>query len=389
MLTEYQLLVAKQKLLADEAQNHAVNALQRLAQQLHACESSEEQKATRLSFKQFNAKREGYEGAIRGLYFYGRVGRGKTMLMDLFYNSLAIHRKKRVHFHRFMADIHRRLNQLAVSDKKITEPLTHVASSIAAETDLLCFDEFFVTDIADAMLLSGLLEALFHHGVVLVATSNSQPNQLYKNGLHRERFLPTIALIQQYCDIISIDGDSDYRLMANDEKLKQIKYFLHNDGDNSALLAIYQQVSRDLEMRAGTTTINNRSINYLAKTDTCVLFDFFALCSEPRSQLDYIVLADTYSDVFLINVPQFSGELSVKATNGVEDGYQRKGDFLSNMTVQDDEARRFIALVDEFYDRKIRLYLSAQVEINDLYQGTELAFAFKRCQSRLHEMQRF
>ena len=368
MFTEYKLLLEKQELMPDEAQSLAVNALQRLAQQLQSSERGE---------------------TIHGLYFHGRVGRGKTMLMDLFYDSLVIKRKQRVHFHRFMADIHRRLNQLAVSGKKITEPLTHVASSIAKEIDLLCFDEFFVTDIADAMLLSGLLDALFHHGVVLVATSNSQPNDLYKNGLHRERFVPTVALIQRHCHVISIDGDRDYRLKIHDEQLKQSKYFLQNNDGASALIASYQQVSRNSKLQTGAITVNNRSIDYLAKTDTCILFDFAALCSEARSQLDYIVLADTFSDVFLLNVPQFSAVLRATITSGVEDGYQRKGNLLANMTVQDDEARRFIALVDELYDRKVRLYLSAQVAINDLYQGTELAFAFKRCQSRLHEMQRF
>ncbi len=368
MLTEYKLLLEKQKLMPDGAQVLAVNALQRLAQQLQASDRGE---------------------TIRGLYFHGRVGRGKTMLMDLFYNSLAIHRKQRVHFHRFMADIHRRLNLLAVSGKKITEPLTHVASSIAAEIDLLCFDEFFVTDIADAMLLSRLLAALFQHGVVLVATSNSQPNELYKNGLHRERFIPTVALIQRHCHVISIDGDRDYRLIVHDQQLKQRKYFLQNDDGASALITSYQQVSQYSKLQAGAITVNNRAIDYLAKTDTCILFDFAALCTEARSQLDYIVLADSYSDVFLLNVPQFSGTLSATVTSGVEDGYQRKGDLLANMAVQDDEARRFIALVDELYDRKVRLFLSAQVDINDLYQGRELAFAFKRCQSRLHEMQSF
>lgn len=360
------LLVAKQ-LEFDPAQISAIDALAILSQQLLA--------------EQLQPKSP--KNILPGLYFHGRVGRGKTMLMDLFYNEITIEKKQRIHFHHFMESIHQQLAQLTGQ----SEPLTHIATQWAKEFDLLCFDEFFVSDIADAMLLSGLFSALFSRGVTLVATSNCQPEQLYRNGLQRERFLPTIALINQYCQVVSIDGDVDHRRTKLAENSSYKNYFLLNKQGNKQLIARYKSLARVEQFTAGKIVINHRDISFVAKNEDIIYFDFFALCSGPRSQRDYMALAKKFSTVFIANVPKFSGELVPAVFSGVEDSYQRSGVLMGELQKLDDEARRFIALVDEFYDQGIKLILSAEVDIFELYQGEQLAFEFERCQSRLIEMQ--
>ena len=323
----------------------------------------------------------------KGLYFYGRVGRGKTMLMDLFYQHIDFDKKKRLHFHHFIESVHQQLDTL-VGIYKST--LNTIAESWAKEFTLLCFDEFFVNDIADAMLLSGLFSALFEQGVTLVATSNCQPEQLYRNGLQRERFLPTITLINQYCQVISIDGDTDHRLNNEQSISNYANYFLLTQQGNEQLLSFYKQlcVNNRCEFTAGLLHINHRDIPYLAKCNEIIYFDFFSLCSGPRSQRDYMQLAKLFSIVIIRNVPQFSGALIPAVFSGVEDSYQRSGILMGQLRHLDDEARRFIALVDEFYDQGVKLIISAEVDIKELYQGKQLAFEFARCQSRLFEMQK-
>jgi cell division protein ZapE len=374
MKQAYQQLLDNEKLCYDVAQVGAVNALAHLSSDL--CLQSEHKK------KRANAK---------GLYLYGRVGRGKTMLMDLFYQHTAIQNKKRIHFHHFMESVHLQLKTLVGN----SNPLDIIAKQWAENIKLLCFDEFFVSDIADAMLLSGLFSSLFERGVVLVATSNCQPEHLYRNGLQRERFLPTIALINQYCDVVSIDGDVDHRCKYFQSPDEYTHYYLMtNDGNHKLEDTFYSLIKTvpssqhlNKEQRL-VVNINYRDITYIAKDDSVIWFDFFALCSGPRSQRDYIELAKQYSTVFLSNVPQFSGNLIPAVFSGVEDSYQRSGILLGELRELDDEARRFIALVDEFYDQKIILFISAEVDIPQLYQGKQLAFEFERCKSRLYEMQK-
>jgi cell division protein ZapE len=363
----YQELLNNKQLDFDPAQVNAIDSLVALSEQLIAQDKA------------------GYkaENHVQGIYFHGRVGRGKTMLMDLFYNELAIENKKRIHFHHFMESVHQQLTQLTGQ----SEPLTHIASKWSKEFNLLCFDEFFVNDIADAMLLSGLFTALFAQGVTLVATSNCQPEQLYRNGLQRERFLPTISLIRQYCQVISIDGDVDHRRSKLTGNSSYENYFLLSDQGGKKLVARYQSITKIEPLVAGDITINHRQITYLAKTDKTIFFDFFALCSGPRSQRDYMALAKRFKTVFIANVPMFSGKLVPSVFSGVEDSYQRSGVLMGDLQQLDDEARRFIALVDEFYDQGIKLIVSAEVDIFSLYQGQQLAFEFERCQSRLIEMQ--
>ena len=366
MKDAYQDLLTNKQIDFDAAQTEAVDALFSLSEQLAQQKLPKKLKKT-----------------ISGLYFHGRVGRGKTMLMDLFYHHVAIDNKKRIHFHHFMESIHQQLAQLTGK----SEPLSYIAKAWAKEFDLLCFDEFFVSDIGDAMLLSGLFSALFTEGVTLVATSNCKPEQLYRNGLQRERFLPTISLIKQHCQIISIDGDTDHRRSQLSPNTHYANYFLLENEGNKKLTERFKSITKVEHVIAGEITINHRQLSYLAKSHQCIYFDFFELCSGPRSQRDYMSLAKEFSTLFIANVPTFSGELVSAVFSGVEDSYQRSGVLMGDLRHLDDEARRFIALVDEFYDQKIRLILSAQVDIFELYQGQQLAFEFQRCQSRLVEMQ--
>ena len=363
----YQELLANKQLDFDTAQTHAVDALILLSEQLLAQQHLPEK----------------VKKNIPGLYFHGRVGRGKTMLMDLFYQHLAIKNKKRVHFHHFMESVHQQLAQLTGQ----SEPLSHIATKWAQNIDLLCFDEFYVSDIGDAMLLSGLFSALFTQGVTLVATSNCQPEQLYRNGLQRERFLPTIALINQHCQIVSINGDVDHRRTKFSKNSCYNNYFLLDNQGNTKLVERFQSLTDTAELVSGEIEVNHRQLCYLAQSDNVIFFDFFALCSGPRSQRDYMVLAKDFDTVCIANVPLFSGELVPAVFSGVEDSYQRSGVLMGELQQLDDEARRFIALVDEFYDQNVKLIVSAQVDIFELYQGQQLAFEFERCQSRLIEMQ--
>ncbi|WP_057830912.1 cell division protein ZapE [Colwellia sp. TT2012] len=367
MKKAYQELLVNKQLYFDAAQTQAVDALVLLSQQLIERQQSPKK----------------LKKPIAGLYFHGRVGRGKTMLMDLFYQQLPITKKKRIHFHHFMESVHQQLAQLTGQ----SEPLSHIAKAWAKNIDLLCFDEFFVSDIADAMLLSGLFSELFTQGVTLVATSNCQPEQLYRNGLQRERFLPTIALLKQYCQVISIDGEVDHRRSNLAKNAIYANYFLLANQGDKKLNARYKSVTKGEPLVAGEIEINHRPLSYLAQSDQVIFFDFFALCSGPRSQRDYMALAQDFSTVFIANVPQFSGKLVPAVFSGVEDNYQRSGVLMGDLQQLDDEARRFIALVDEFYDQNVNLIVSAAVDIFDLYQGQQLAFEFQRCQSRLMEMQ--
>ena len=293
---------------------------------------------------------------IRGLYIRGGVGRGKTFLMDLFYESLDIEQKKRVHFHRMMRDVHDRMKTLSF----VENPLDRIATSIAQETRVLCFDEFFVSDIGDAMILGGLLQGLFKRGVILVTTSNSQPDDLYKDGLQRQRFLPAIALLKEYTDVVKMDGDTDYRLRILQ---KAGTYLSPDDASAADRLNYFFEESASTQIESDTyLDINGRDICARRCAKGIAWFRFTDICDGPRSQADYIEIARWYPSVIISGVPQFDATL-------------------------DDQARRFIALVDEFYDRRVKLILSADVNVQDLYQGARLSFEFERTVSRLIEMQ--
>ncbi|MCC5880490.1 MAG: AFG1 family ATPase [Idiomarina sp.] len=295
---------------------------------------------------------------IKGLYFWGGVGRGKTYLVDTFYNALPFERKMRIHFHRFMQRVHDELKLL----KGQSDPLPKIAETFAREARVICFDEFFVQDITDAMLLGTLMQELFKRGVVLVATSNIVPDDLYKNGLQRQRFVPAIELIKSNCEIVNVDNGIDYRMRT----LTQAEIY-HSPLDDAAdknLITYFNQLAPDHQAHSvdKPITINHREIPTRMEADDVAMFEFNALCGGPRSQHDYMEISRLYHAVLLANVHQM-GEKS------------------------DDMARRFIALVDEFYERNVKLIISADVPLKELYAGGRLSFEFKRTISRLQEMQ--
>ena len=336
-------------LVADERQRRIVDKLERLQ-----CEILEQESLS----ARLRRWLPGKSGAAtpRGVYLWGSVGRGKTFLMDLFFTSLEIDRKKRIHFHRMMSDVHSRLKRTG----DVEDPLSHVAADIAASTSVLCFDEFFVSDIGDAMILGRLLDGLFSRGVILIATSNATPRDLYKEGLQRQRFVPAIEALEMHLDVIELDGGVDYRLRL----FEQAGTYL-TPADETACV----KLAHYFEEIASGTAISDHEINVLGraiKTRHCAKgvawFQFMDICDGPRSQEDYIEIARWYPTVIISDIPVLTAEL-------------------------DDPARRFIALVDEFYDRKVKLILSAASRADRLYQGTRLEFEFRRTTSRLTEMQ--
>ncbi len=334
----------------DIAQEQAVSLLQSLHETLCAEHARKPGLFARLLGKPAPRK------MIHGLYFWGGVGRGKTFLMDIFYEELPIAEKKRLHFHRFMREVHRRLRDLQGEPN----PLEKIAASFAAEARVMCFDEFFVSDITDAMLLAGLLERMFADGMTLVATSNVEPDNLYRDGLQRSKFLPAIELIKAHTLVHRMDGGVDYRLRALESA--EIYHFPLDSAAEEGLARAFQDISPDAGRADVVLPIEGRDIMTRRCGDGVAWFDFDAVCDGPRSQNDYIELARLFQTVLIGKVPRFDEQ-------------------------REDQARRFISLVDEFYDRNVKLIVSAEAGIPDLYRGQRLSFEFRRTESRLQEMQ--
>ena len=294
---------------------------------------------------------------LRGLYFWGGVGRGKTFLVDAFFAELPIREKRREHFHRFMQDVHARLRR----NRDRASPLEQVAADIAAKARVLAIDEFVVGDVADAMILGALLEALFRRGVTLLATSNLPPRDLYRGGLQRDRFLPAIALIEKHCRVIEVEGGVDYRL----RQLERATLWFGpavTDAD-ARLAAEFERLADGAGARDVKIEVEGRPVRARREAEDVVWFEFRELCEGPRSAADYIEVARCYQAVFLSGVPVMDADA-------------------------DDAARRFVTLVDELYDRGVKLVLSAAADAPEsLYRGERLALEFRRTASRLHEMQ--
>ncbi len=346
---KYQQDLTRDDFQYDSAQENAVRHLQRLYEDLVRPVPQPKSLLARLFAKETRPE-------IKGLYFWGGVGRGKTYLVDTFFEALPTDRKMRVHFHRFMHRVHDELKKL----KDVKNPLLTVADIFKKEADIICFDEFFVQDITDAMLLGGLMEALFERGIVLVATSNIVPDELYRNGLQRARFLPAIALVKAHCEVVNVDSGIDYRLRT----LEQAEIFhspLDEQADNN-LFEYFDKLSPEPGIAHQAIEIEGRMIQTRKVSDCIVMFDFAELCETARSQVDYMEISRLYNTVILSNVKQMG-------------------------QANDDAARRFIALVDEFYERNVTLIISAAAPIESLYSQGNLNFEFKRCVSRLQEMQ--
>ncbi|MDB4837964.1 cell division protein ZapE, partial [Marinomonas sp.] len=325
-ITRYKQDLTREDFHYDPAQEEAVEALQDLFDRIVAKDND----ATPSGFLgKFRKKKA--PSVEQGLYFWGGVGRGKTYLMDTFFDCLPTDKKMRLHFHRFMQMVHQELRKL----DDVKNPLEIVGKEISSKAQVLCFDEFFVTDITDAMILAGLLAVLFENGTTLVATSNIEPNGLYKNGLQRARFLPAIDLVNKYTKVMNIDGGIDYRLRT----LKQAKLYYTPLGDDSesALNERFMSLISDASHveESGSVEIEGRHIELIRSCEGLAWFDMKALCDGPRSQIDYIEIARLYSTVIISNLPQMDAP-------------------------RDDLARRFINLVDEFYDRHVKVILSAE-----------------------------
>lgn len=352
--TLYQNALAEPGFVADSAQAQAVEALQ-------AC----------------------FESLQQGVYLWGPVGRGKTWLMDQFHRCLQIP-ARRQHFHHFMAWVHQRLFQL----NGTADPLQALAKGLAAEIRVLCFDELFVNDIGDAIILGRLFSALFEQGVVIVATSNQPPDQLYQDGFNRERFVPAIAAIKQHMQVLSVDGEQDHRLHPG---ASHQRYWLAEPGQPSMLGAVFAQLSPDDFGTQQPLQLGSRHIVVVRRSDQAIWCRFSDLCEQPLSALEFMGLCDQFSAVLLEGVPALSGQQRPgRIARGTEDGASRveAGDrVLPALSPKDDSVRRFIALVDECYDRRVALYLEAAVPMEALYTEGYLAFPFQRTLSRLQEMQ--
>ncbi|WP_413729367.1 cell division protein ZapE [Sodalis sp. RH22] len=358
-LSLYQQMLAGGEYQADAVQAAAVDKLEHLHRQLLAKAAAAPAAGGLLGLlgQRLRGKKNAEAAEpVQGLYMWGGVGRGKTWLMDLFFQSLPGERKLRLHFHRFMLRVHEEMNRLQGHE----DPLELIADDFKAQTDVLCFDEFFVADITDAMLLGTLMQALFARGITLVATSNIPPDDLYRNGLQRARFLPAIALIKRHCAVMNVDAGIDYRLRT----LTQASLYLTPlDQQTAADMArIFTRLAGARPDGAPVLTVNHRPLPTLGARDGVVALDFATLCAGARSQNDYIVLSRLYHSVLLHNVHAM----------GPQD---------------ENTARRFVALVDEFYERQVKLVIAADAPLASLYQGQLLRFEFQRCLSRLQEMQ--
>ena len=346
-LTWYQAASQQAAFIRDAAQARAIEHLDRLWTEL----------------MMFKRKRNRFLGRSlrspqlpKGLYFYGGVGRGKSFLMDAFYGCLPYRRKRRVHFHAFMAEIHQRLRGL----KSEANPLKAVAAEIAKETRVLCFDEFHVSDIADAMILGRLLENLFNEGVVLVATSNYAPSELYPQGQNRSSFLPTIALIEDKLTILNVDGGEDYRHRTL--TAAEVFYIPANDENERKLADLFTQVMAGQAERPSEIEIHGRMLRCKKRTDKAIWFDFRMLCFGPRSQADYLYLSEHYEMIFVSGIEKLS-------------------------QTERAEARRLTWLIDVMYDYRVKFCATCDVPVGEIYVEGDFAQEFVRTASRLTEMQ--
>lgn len=352
----YRASLASGAMLEDEAQAKVMALLDQRYTQLAARSANKPSWFASLANKFAPSKSGRADTSIKGLYLWGGVGRGKTMMMDMFCHALPPDRRQRMHFHRFMRRVHDALGRHAGQ----ANPLLKVADEIASQGDVLCFDEFFVSDIGDAMILGEVMTALFARGVVLIATSNVEPANLYKNGLQRSRFLPAIDQIYAHCDVHEIDQGQDFRLRTLQQA--RLYHWPLSESTDQGMQESFVALATDREKSNVRLRVENRMIDAFKVAGDVAWFRFSSLCEGPRSQNDYIELATLFTTVLISQVP-------VLDVN------------------REDAARRFISLVDEFYDRRVKLVISAEQSITDLYQGQRLGFEFERTQSRLLEMQ--
>lgn len=352
-LSRYQQDLLNPEFEPDAAQQLAVENLQRLYDEL--VNKPEEKLGF---FAKLGLSSEKPKTPVQGLYFWGGVGRGKTYLVDTFYECLPFENKLRMHFHRFMQRVHSERKEL----RDQAEPLEIIGKKLAKEAQVLCFDEFVVNDVADAVILVRLIRVLFDEGVSLVATSNVEPKNLYLGGLQRDLFIPAIDMIYQYTDVVNIDSGIDYRLRFLD---KAETYFSPvGEVAEKGMQYNFDNLAPDVGSVNGLIKVEGRDLSYIRRADGVAWFEFDELCDGPRSQNDYIELARCFHSILLSNVPIMD-------------------------RLKEDQARRFINLVDVFYDHNIKLIISADALATQLYIGKRVAFEFQRTVSRLQEMQSY
>jgi cell division protein ZapE len=342
----FEKTLAERSYRADPAQLRAIDALERCENEWGAYKARRSNAVAKLIVR---------PPIPRGVYMHGGVGRGKSFLMDCFFQSVPLTRKTRLHFHEFMREVHRELQDL----KGTANPLDGLAERIARRFRLICFDEFHVADVTDAMILHRLLDAMFAQRVSIVATSNFHPDTLYPNGLHRERILPAIELLKSRLEVVELDGGTDYRQRAF-EGLELYHWPLGPQAD-AAMEKAFASLAEAKEENP-LLHIEHRQLQARRKAGGVVWFDFATLCGGPRSQNDYLELASQFHTVLLSGVPQMPPRLA-------------------------SEARRFTWLVDVLYDRRVKLVMAAAVPPEQLYTEGPLAHEFPRTVSRLHEMQ--
>lgn len=346
----YRADIAAGRLTADPAQLSVVNSMQLLYDELAAVNTAGRWKFLGRLLP-WRAPRP-----VTGLYLWGGVGGGKTWLADMLYGCLPFAARQRVHFHRYMQWVHAELRQL----KEMEAPLQRVAARLAGEVRVLCLDEFHVGDITDAMLLSGLLDALFARGVTLVATSNEHPDDLYRDGLQRQRFLPAIALIKRHTRVIHLDAGADYRLRYLDQA--ELYHCPAGPAAREKLEEHFHHIARANGVADADLEIEGRRIRAARLASGVAWFDFDEICGAGRGAADYIEIARQFQTVFVENVPRMDD-------------------------ADNDRARRFITMVDEYYDRNVKLVMTAAAAPARLYAGRRLAREFARAASRLIEMQ--
>ncbi len=347
-LQYYELQIANGIILPDPQQAIVINKLQVIHDALLEQENNNSSFLHKLSLRKSKP--------INGIYMYGSVGIGKSFLMNSFYYNLPIESKQRIHFHEFMLEIHEKLQ----THQGQKNPLTKIAKELATEIRVLCFDEFMVSNIVDAMLLKGLLQALFEQGICLIATSNTAPDDLYEDGLQRDQFIPAIELIKQYTDVIGLVTHTDYR---RDHEVSS-KYY-HTPINNQTISLLEQQFqhhSRDNVLSTAALEIYGREIDVIKRSKQAVWFEFMVICNIPRSQNDYLELAEKYNTIMISNIPR--------------------------LTVNDNAlVLTFIKLIDILYDAHVRLIVSAAVSVDELYKKGKFTQEFERTRSRLIEMQ--
>tara|TARA_Y100000590_G_scaffold128333_1_gene146717 strand:+ start:2879 stop:3937 length:1059 start_codon:yes stop_codon:yes gene_type:complete len=334
----YEELISSGKLIEDPEQKELMIKLDSLQKEVISRSNS-----------WFNKK------SVRGLYIFGSVGTGKTQLMDIFFQSLETNKKIRLHFHRFMQNLHDDMN--ALTSQK--DPIKYIVEKLSRETNVLCFDEFFVEDIGDAMILSRFLGKLFEEGIPLVTTSNIHPDFLYEDGLHRDRFYPAIEALKDNCQIHRLQSETDYRLRNLQQEKTQL---ISGEKETDGILSRHFNSLAQGEIKLNQPIeILGRNINALRLSEGVVWFRFSDICGGPRSSKDYIEISKEFHSLLISDIPLLR-------------------------ETQDNEVRRFIALIDECYERKVNLIISSEKTINDIYLGSKLLSIFQRTKSRLEEM---